>query len=459
MGLFQGGSHGWRGFGGAGEDAASGGGADDWRYVADEDRLQAVFDEHRGRCYEQSITFATLVRLVADALLEHDGSGNQSFRRGQESGELDTTTRAAYGKLGRLPIAVSIGLFDAMSTAIGELFPHESGRPLPHCLQGFTVVTIDGKTMKRVAKRLKPLRGTSGGAIGGKALVATEYTTNTAIALAADLDGDANDIRLVPDLLPRVRRRTSGPRLWLADSAYCDLLQTARFIEENDSFLLRYNAKTKFVRDETAAVNEGVDDEGCRFVDERGWLGADSNRHRRDVRRITLQREDGGKVAIVTDLLCGEAYPAKDLLELYRQRWGIEQVFQQVTQVFGLERLIGGRAEATIFQFAFCLLLYNQTQLVRAYVAKHAQWEPDLISLEQVFIDVRRELIAWTVVVGPIDLPQRSADETSQRLDQLLRHQWTDRWLKAIRTSPRHKPPPKKGKHTSVFKAMKRHKP
>jgi hypothetical protein len=35
------------------------------------------------------------------------------------------------------------------------------------------------------------------------------------------------------------------------------------------------------------------------------------------------------------------------------QRWGIEQVFQKVTEVFHLQGLIGGTPKATIFQFAF----------------------------------------------------------------------------------------------------------
>ena len=34
-----------------------------WRFVADEDRLQAIFERHRGRCYEQSISFSTMVQL------------------------------------------------------------------------------------------------------------------------------------------------------------------------------------------------------------------------------------------------------------------------------------------------------------------------------------------------------------------------------------------------------------
>src|SRR4051794_35897929 len=78
-----------------------------WRFVADESRLEGIFERHRGRCYEQSISFATMVQLVADALLEHEGSGNQSFSRAKEAGALEATTRAAYGKLGRMPLALS----------------------------------------------------------------------------------------------------------------------------------------------------------------------------------------------------------------------------------------------------------------------------------------------------------------------------------------------------------------
>jgi hypothetical protein len=428
-----------------------------WRFVADEGCLQAIFDDYRGRCYEQSISFATMVRLVADALLEHEGSGNQSFTRAKESGELEATTRAAYGKLGRLPVPLSAGMFDKLAAAISELFPAAARRKPARSLRDFSVVTIDGKTMKRVAKRLKPLRGAGGGVIGGKALVATEYSTGMAVALAADPDGDAHDARLVPDLLPRVRERLDGPRLWVADRAFCDPQQISRFAETGDSFVLRYNAKAKFIRDEDAAVHSGTDDAGRHFTDECGWLGSESNCRRRYVRRVTLHREGEDDIAILTDLFGPRKYPAKALLDLYRERRGIEQMFQQVTEVFGLERLIGGRPEATIFQFVFCLLLYNQTQLVRAYVVKHQGRDAESVSLEQLFIDVRRELIAWTVVAGPLPMPARTVAETRQRLDQLLKHSWSERWLKAIKpsTGTKKPPPPKTKTHTTVFRALR----
>jgi len=36
------------------------------------------------------------------------------------------------------------------------------------------VIIVDGKAIKRVAKRLKPLRGRKGGVLGGKALSASK---------------------------------------------------------------------------------------------------------------------------------------------------------------------------------------------------------------------------------------------------------------------------------------------
>ena len=57
------------------------------------------------------------------------------------------------------------------------------------------------------------------------------------------------------------------------------------------------------------------------------------------MRRITVYRDGQEPLEIITDLLDADRYPANDLLELYRQRWGIEQVFQKVSEVFHLTNL------------------------------------------------------------------------------------------------------------------------
>ena len=66
------------------------------------------------------------------------------------------------------------------------------------------------------------------------------------------------------------------------------------------------------------------------------------------VRRITLYRPGERDVILVTNLCDAAAVPAVDLLEVYLNRWGIERMFQQVTEVFGLSHLMGTTPAGTI---------------------------------------------------------------------------------------------------------------
>src|SRR5438132_11560298 len=59
-----------------------------WRWLADPLALEAIFQAHRGRCYHEELAFASLVHLIADALLEHRRSARQSFQRARETGQL-----------------------------------------------------------------------------------------------------------------------------------------------------------------------------------------------------------------------------------------------------------------------------------------------------------------------------------------------------------------------------------
>ena len=147
---------------------------------------------------------------------------------------------------------------------------------------------------------------------------------------------------------------------------------------------------------------------------------------------------------MVTNLLEPKEVPAVDLLDLYRLRWSIEQMFQQVTEVFHLKALIGSTPKATIFQFAFCLLLYNIIQVVRAYVAEAQKRPGRTISAEKLFVDVHRHLITWTDLIPLAStvayLNSFSSPEAIRaRLRRVLKSSWSDRWIK----SPPSKHPPR----------------
>ena len=332
-----------------------------------------------------------------------------------------------------------------------------------------SVVVIDGKKIKRVAKRLLPTRGQPGKLYGGKLLVAYLPAEGVAVALAADADGEANDIRSVPALLPTVRAVVAGPRLWVADRQFCDLVQPRRFAGGGDHFVVRYGHNTSFHADAGGPPADGTDADGRPIRQEWGWLGAESQGERRlYVRRVTLIRPGEEDVGVVTDLLDEQRYPAADLLAVYLTRWQIENVFQQITEVFQLQRLIGCRPPATVFQASLCLVLYNVLQLVRGHITA-GRPEPTAVedvSAEQIFADVTRDLVGLhevlsvEEVVGGVAVPGGDGP-ARDRLRGLLGGLWSPKWAKVRNKKPRpEKPPPRKsGGHTSVHKLLQQARP
>jgi Transposase DDE domain len=434
-----------------------------WAYLLEPAALAAIFRRYRGRSFEDVLHFDAFVELIRDALVLHKGSGRQSFRRAREQGELPTCEEAVYGELRRIPIPLSAGFFEDVSELMRPLLPtgHAVGE-VPASLAGMRVVILDGKQIKGVAKRLKVVRGRAGKVVGGKILVAYLPDEGLAVAMAADPDGEANDIRLMPEAVPRARARIAGIRLWVADRQFCDLDQPRLLTEQGDHFLIRRSLRTGFHTDPDRPARTTVDARGRTVVEHWGWLGAARDQRRRYVRQIHLVRPGEEEVMLVTDLLDGERYPADDLLRVYLERWGIERVYQQITEVFELRRLIGSTPQGSVFQAAFCLVLYNLLQVIRAYVAAgQADMAAEAVSVEQIFLDVQKELTALTELFAPRTIAGWFAEDLSReelvaRLKALLGAVWTPRYRKAVNKGPRPKAKKAKcsGAHTSVHKVL-----
>lgn len=435
-------------------------------HITQPEFLDHVFETYRGRSYESEISFPLFVHLISDALLEHHGNGRQSFTRSIENGDLHASIQAAYGKLRRVPLSLSIGLLSEASARLHGLYPAEvAANELPSSLAGVEVFFHDGKTIKHVAKRLKVLEKLKGQVIGGRLVVTQSFSTGLVVAMGADEDGESGEQPLVPDVLAQTRAAfPDRPRLHVADRQYCDLTQMRRFTEDGDHFLLRWNRRLKFYRDERWEPLTGVDRYGRQYTEDWGWVG--SGKDRRYVRRIHLHRETGQEdVIVLTDLTEPDQYPADELLEVYLHRWGIERTFQKVTEVFPLKALIGSTPRATVFQASFCFLLYNMTQVIRAYVSEGTDREVKTISLELLFYDIQRQLTAWTEVLKPKQTVALLATtwtgaQAARRLQQLLHDAWSDRWIKSPsnthtgRSKQRDDYP--KGGHISVFRMMQR---
>ena len=153
------------------------------QWVTNEQRMQVLWDQHRGRCYKKIISFSLIVHLIADARLKYNGSGRRAFEKAIENEELEASIQAAFKKLGRLPVPLSQAFLSHCTAALREAFPEWAEWQTPKSLRRFRVILLDGKAIKRVAKRLKPLRGIPGGLLGGRTLVALDWSTGLAVAM------------------------------------------------------------------------------------------------------------------------------------------------------------------------------------------------------------------------------------------------------------------------------------
>lgn len=434
-------------------------------YATEPAFLADIFRRYRGRCFERALAFPVFVDLMGDALLGHRGSAHQAFRRAQEEGTLETSVQAMYGRLATLPCEVSVGWFaeaaarlDTVGVCVRDV--------LPRSLADYRPLALDGKKLKYVVKRLKPLRGLKGNVLGGKLLVVQDMTTQRAVVVEAAVDGEAADNPLVSGAVGRTRALLDiWLRLWVGDRGFCDFKTLHLLSEGDDHFVVRHHAKCKFHRDPSIPARKGKDDLGRAFREEWGWLGGPDNKNRVRVRKITVTRSSGGPLVLVTSLMDADRYPAFDLLVLYRRRWGIETMFQRVVQTFDLRHLIGGTPEATVFQAVFCLLLYNITLVVRDYVAEGAERAPETVSLHLLYNDIVDEMTAWMKVIGPdgtIAVLDRTLFAGPEAFRSYLRRTlggiWTDRLAKAKTTKRPPKKPPRaylKGGHSSVDRILR----
>jgi hypothetical protein len=299
-----------------------------WRLLhltPDDPWLDDLWTRHRGRCYEQDLKFSTLAHLIAEALLQHGGSGNQAFERAQEGAALPISITSTYEKLGNLPLPLSQALLEDGTRRMQAALPESPAvDPLPACWADHELFGADGKAIKHVKRLLKPLRGLQAGILGARASVGLNLRTGLAVALVGHLDGEAGEGTLTEDLLPKLAAAGPG-RAWVVvlDRLYSNLSFPQKVLKAGGHFLIRYCGNTTFVPDAARPAQESRDARGRRIVQEWGWLGQ-APKTRLSVRRITLDLGDGKSLSVVTDLLDRRTYPGEDMLSTYQKRWGIE---------------------------------------------------------------------------------------------------------------------------------------
>jgi hypothetical protein len=221
---------------------------------------------------------------------------------------------------------------------------------------------------------------------------------------------------------------------------------------------MRYHPKVHFHVDPDVLAVKGKDNWGRPYVDEIGWLGKPGSKTCIRVRRIVVKREKDPDLIIVTSLLDSETFSAADVLELYGLRWTIETAFLHITKEFDLRHMIGSTAEATLFQFAISLVIYNVMRLIQAHVSEAKNVSPEELSLPKIIRTAKKQMASLSLFVPATQTADHilKKNPTAARVAKWLGKLWDDDWIKARKKSRAVKPPPKKksGAHSSVYREI-----
>lgn len=440
-----------------------------FHWICDPDSLETAYDAGRGRCHNRLLTFPLLVELIRECLLLGKGSARKTLVKAKKDKRLPVSLKAFYEKLGHMPVQVTMEFFRTSVQRLRAAVPVEFNR-LPQSLRCFSVELIDGKVIKHVPRRLLELRHncvTAAKLLGGRALVAVNLADGLVQDLYVHPDGEANDVKFVPELLQSLRSQLTQLCLVVGDRAFGVFKVCQEACLGGGHFLFRKHGQTKFEADPKRAAVKSIDRFGRPVTEQWGWI-LRGKKDRMPVRLITVKR-DKEKLELITSLLDPKTYPVGDLLDVYLDRWNIEQVFQKITEVFQLNSLFSTRPEGMLFQLAFCLLMYNVIHLVKQYIAYHQKLEEARISTAMMFDDIRDELaVAFKVLTQPqlIDVVPRfdAAVDLRNHLHAILGTCWHPAWIKA-NYRPRNPAKPitpkpekihQKKSHDSVYRILQR---
>lgn len=427
------------------------------------ERFDALFERTAVHGYTQQLQFSTLVQLMGDVVLGVRPSVHAAFQALRETGDLPVSLTAIYNKLDRLEPVVSAALVREAALQAGRVIQTLQAT-LPPWLPGYRCRILDGNHLSASQHRIEELRTTWAAPLPGKVLVVLDQERMLAEEVFLTEDGHAQERSLLDAILPTVRPRD----LWIADRNFCTLKFLCGIQARQGCFLIRQHGQVKgellgrrrkIGRGETGVVYEQT----LRLIDPQS--GAPQ-----DFRRITVVLDqptrDGDQELHLLSNVPPENADALTLAALYRCRWTIETLFQEVTQTLQCEIHTLGYPQAALFAFCLALLAYNAVSVLKAALRSVHGEESVQQTISGYYLSLElRGVSAGMMIAIPEKhwqpLGKLPAREFAKLLKEIASHVILTRYRKHPR-GPK-KPPPKKSKyknggHVSTYRLLQERK-
>lgn len=323
-------------------------------------RLDEWFEQQADRQYTRDLLFSTVFDIMSKVVAGSYKSVHSAYQASNEDIEVSITS--VYNKLNGLETSTSAGLVRYAAEEAKAVIEELGGAQAP-LLAGYRVKLLDGNCIEASEHRIKELRPLREGPLPGKSLVVYDASLRMPVDVFPCEDGHAQERSLLGEVLSTV----DASDVWIADRNFCTRDFLTGIAKRDAFFIIRQHGNFSWepIGKEAQAgyVETGkVYQQLIQVVDEDG-----KERKCRRI-RIVLKKKtrDGDEELFIITNLTKQQTSAKRIAALYRKRWTIETVFQELALHFNSEINTLGYPPAALFGFCVALVSYIVLAVVKA---------------------------------------------------------------------------------------------
>lgn len=421
------------------------------------EELDTLFVEHAVRQYEDELLFSTLFEIAALTVAGTRKSINSSYHSIRE--RVQVCVRAVYDKLTKTETQVSQALVRHSASRSAAIVKSLGPASMP-LLPKLNIKILDGNHLAGTEHRLEETRRSNSQPLPGHALVVLDPQAMLMIDVFPCEDAYAQERSLLVEVLSTVAAKDC----WIADRNFC----TTDFL-----FGIKRRGAFFIIRQHASTLN------GKRLIGQRKFVGkCDGGKVYEQaieiddpqtdetlvLRRITVELDEptrnGEKEIHILSNVAPRIADAVRIAAVYRQRWTIENAFQELDQALSSEINTLCYPKAALLCFCVGVVLYNMLSVLKSAIrAEHPDAPPlsGYYLAEEIGATHRGMMIAiprphWTRAFARLTTRQMA-----RTLRTLAAHIDPHRFRKNTR-GPK-KPPPKrtgglKEKHVSTARLL-----
>jgi Transposase DDE domain len=258
----------------------------------------------------------------------------------------------------------------------------ERTRPVPETLAWAAkryarVLICDGSTLDALIRKIGLLKDYEQHPLAGRMLGILDMVSKLPVWVGFSADADAHDQRFWPEILAKIE----AGALLVFDMGYINYLRFAEMTRTGITFVTRAKDNLVYRLDRTLERSADLHDQIV-------WIGNEREGTLQRIRLVELLFR-GKWYRYISNELDADRLPAIVLVDLYRQRWRVEDAFNVVKSLLGLSYFHCAAENAIRLQVWATWILYAVLVDLTDAVAEALQRPIADISMEMVYRSIQ----------------------------------------------------------------------